>query len=247
MKRFLIVVTALFLLSGCGTVPYRTGPSFETYFDSSKTVSVLPPDMKMYQLTAGNVDEYNVEWSEKSKAIVERRLKEEVERLKGVRPVEFGDVSLNSQAEDILDRQTGMFYTVADSVIVHTYFPEMIIKHKVKNFDYTLGEEVSALKDISPADTYLFCSGKNYIWTAGRATLAAFNFLAAAAVGVPVVIGPGNEYIALSLVDGNSGEIVWFNYQAVPGDMRKPEVVDRVVKRLFRQFPEKWRKEGYDD
>ena len=65
MRRTLwISLTALALLSGCATTPYRANPQFEDRLRTGLTVALVPPDVKVYQITAGEVREQVDEWSE---------------------------------------------------------------------------------------------------------------------------------------------------------------------------------------
>ena len=60
----LTLVLALGLLAGCAIAPYRAHPQFEERSRTIKTVALLPPDVKVYRLTAGGVRELMDEWSE---------------------------------------------------------------------------------------------------------------------------------------------------------------------------------------
>ncbi len=65
MRRTLwISLTALALLSGCATTPYRAHPQLEDRLCGDLRVAVMPPDVKVYQITAGEAHEQMDEWSE---------------------------------------------------------------------------------------------------------------------------------------------------------------------------------------
>jgi hypothetical protein len=41
------------------------------------------------------------------------------------------------------------------------------------------------------------------------------------------------------LVDVKTGDVVWFNYIPMPGDLRNKEVDRKLIKKLFSDFPKK--------
>ena len=99
------------------------------------------------------------------------------------------------------------------------------------------------LKNNADYDAILFCAGKNYIWTKGRISLSLFGILVSAATGVPVIVPAGPEWIAIALVDGRSGDLIWFDYRPMPGDLRKAEVVEKLVKKIFKSLTENPKKQ----
>lgn len=241
MRVFIFLVVVVFTLNGCSTVSYRANSQFHAYFESSKTVAIINPDIKMYQLTAGGVEEYNADWSQNSNRIILERLQEELENLSRTKFVYLQESTLNKNDLQLLDEQKGIFFTVADSILMHTYSPETTFRHKLKKFDYTLGNEIKSLDKLISADTFLFCSAKNYIWTSGRTILATLGILTTLATGVAMVVPAGNEFIAVALVDSISGDIMWFNYIPMPGDLRDETAVDSIITRLFKDFPKELR------
>ncbi|OGX17720.1 MAG: hypothetical protein A2Y00_04560 [Omnitrophica WOR_2 bacterium GWF2_43_52] len=241
MKKIVIIVSLL-LLSGCATT-YRTNSLFENYFDGQKqkTIAMMPPDIKIHRLTAGGVTELVDEWSDAAKKSIISLIQEEVKPFRSLALSPFKTEFLNESEVGFLKEQLGLFNAVSYSIISHTYMPESIFKHKIAHFDYTLGNEIATLGEFSKADAFLFCSGRNYIWTSGRVVLSTFGLLLGAAAGVTIVVPAGPEWLAVSLVDAKTGDVVWFDFIAMPGDLRKEEVDRQHIKRIFSSFPEKWR------
>ncbi|MFA4889821.1 MAG: hypothetical protein WC628_09655 [Candidatus Omnitrophota bacterium] len=239
MKKIYILILTLFV-SGCATT-YRTNPSFANYFDVHKSIAIMPPDMRICRLTAGGVSELVDEWSLDSKTKILELLKEELASSHAMKLTYFKEEKLSQQDKDYFKEEDGLFDTVTYSIIAHTYTPESTFAHKLKNFDYTLGPEVSRLSAISGCDTLLFCSGRNYIWTAGRTALSIFGMLAGAATGVSIIVPAGPEWFAFALVDAKSGDIIWFDHVPFPGDLRNKEIVRKHIKRIASSFPTNWR------
>ncbi|HBG62051.1 MAG: hypothetical protein A2Y03_06630 [Omnitrophica WOR_2 bacterium GWF2_38_59] len=241
MKRKFILILVLFLFTGCAPLTYRTNSAFDTYFKEKKRVLVLSPDMKIYKLTAGGVDQYQEDWSFESNKYMKDEIKSELDSFKTIDFAYLDTNSLGQADKQFIDEQKSIYYTVASSVVVHTYEPALLMKHKLKDFDYTMGIELSEIKNIQDAEVILFVSGRNYIWTAGRASLAFLSGAVGLFTGVYLPVPAGKELLAASLVDVKTGDILWFNYLAMPGDMRMEKTVRRLSKKLFRDFPEEWR------
>jgi hypothetical protein len=236
MKRILIAFVLAFL-SGCATIPhYRVNPAFKGYFGEPKTIAIMPPDVKIHRLTAGGVSELMDGWSQQAESAILKAIKNEMRLLSSTELTLIDDSSLQENSRDFLKEQQGLFNAVAFSIISHTYIPESTFRHKLKNFDYTLGSEISGISEIVECDAILFSSGCNYIWTAGRTSLQFFALLVGAATGVTIIIPAGPEWIMLSLVDAKSGDVIWFDYIAMPGDLRKDIVASRSIAKLFYGF-----------
>lgn len=241
MRKSIGLIFTLVCLTGCTPLTYRTNASFDTYFKAKKKVAVLMPDMKIFKLTAGGVDQYQDDWSANSAFHMEQELRKELATFDSIDFVFLDPTALSDAQRQFVDRERSIFYTVAYSVVTHTYEPEMLFKHKVKAFDYTLGEELSEFNTVENVDAILFVNGRNYIWTAGRASLAFLSVAVSAFTGVYIPVPAGKEWLTASLVDVNSGDVLWFNYLPLPGDMRMEKTVRRLSKRLFRDFPSEWR------
>ncbi|MCA9400601.1 MAG: hypothetical protein KC713_03170 [Candidatus Omnitrophica bacterium] len=243
-SAYCYVLSVFLLLSfqSCAGQPYRTNPRFEQYFQKPKKVSLMPPDVKMYQLTAGGVDEFKQDWTETSEAYIRTAIVNQLnqnESFSDITEIKRPDISASQ--DDFLREQQGLYNAAAKGIVLHTYYPDTIIKARVEEFDYTLGSAFSNIGEINPAETFLFYSARNYIWTAGRVTM----FILAAAVygeNAAYVVPAGEEYINLSLVDAQTGDVIWFNHKPMPGDLRKEKVADKVVKKLFEDFPYKDKK-----
>lgn len=240
MKKILLFV-CLVLVSGCASVHYRAPKSFETYFDTPKTIAVMPPDIKVHQLTAGGVTELMDEWSYDAEKDMLTALREELSEFPGIKLVFIDEKALSQEVRDRLREEEGLYKAVAYSIINHTYNPGSIFRHKLDNFDYTLGPDVSWISSLADADALLFCSGTNYIWTTGRVCMAAFGLLVGAATGVCVIPAAGPEWLSVSLVDIKTGDFIWFDYLPMQGDLREIEINRKLADKLFVSFPKKWR------
>jgi len=226
------------LFSGCSTVNHRISKQFDQYFQAPKRIAVMPLDVKIYQLTAGGVDEYMEESTMQAKKNITEAVYEELGSMPFVHLNAFDEAALSEEKKEYFWEQQGMFKAVAHSIIDHTYVPGTILQSKVENFDYTLGAEAQELGRITQAEALLFCVGRNYIWTAGRTALYIF---ATGMIGqnANAFVPAGNEYFLVSLVDAKTGDVLWFNVVPMPGDLRNEKIDKKLVKWMFKDFPAK--------
>lgn len=195
----------------------------------------MPLDIKMYRLTAGGVDEYVDEWTSQAKTNAQASLDAELKSVSNLAWANLDSESLTEEQKDFLREQEGLFKAIAYSIVQHTYVPETGIKEQKKNFDYTIGEEVSRVMEFAPGDTLLFYSGRNYIWTAGRVMMYLF---ASTVFGqnAMYIVPPGQEWLMVSLVDAKSGDVIWFNYKPMPGDLRNEKSHKSALRSLMKDF-----------
>jgi hypothetical protein len=98
-------------------------------------------------------------------------------------------------------------------------------------FDWSLGSEVADLNPESDERYALFVFYRDYQASGGRVGMAVF----AALLGASVYTGHQGGFA--SLVDLESGKVVWFNnVPLAQGDMRSPEGARRLVEQLFEDL-----------
>lgn len=238
MKKFLFILLAIFT-TGCASVNHRVHDNHPDYFRASKTIVIAEPDVKVYQLSAGGIDQYMQDWSDKAYRNFLSALQEEINSFPLVKSSLMEKTKFAQNELKDLEEQEAMFNAVSSSMITHTYDPMNMIPDKRKHFQYTLGNDFSKLNELTDAEAVLFASGRNYIWTGGRVMMYIF---AAAVFGdsANYIVPVGNEYVLISIVDKQSGDVVWFNYLPIPGDLRNPDVVKKQVKRMFKDFRKTW-------
>jgi hypothetical protein len=240
LRIFIILSLAVLFINGCAGVPVRTNSQYPSYFQTQKYVYIVPSDVKQYKLTAGGVTEEMDEWEEATNEQLLKNVKRVMESSSRIKVTMIDEAPLDMRLKEFLRGQNGLYHAVAQSIILHTYTPCSIFKHKMSNFDYSLGSEINEISDFVSADTLLFIGGKRTYWTGGRIFLAACAMIAGAAVGVSVVPVPVPDWLAVSLVDSNTGDLVWFRYLGQPetaiGDLRETTVVEKSVDLLFKDL-----------
>lgn len=237
-QKLIIHVILLFLIFLTACAPtYRIHPQFYKKIQSVKTVAIMPPNIKVYQLTAGGTTELMPEWTSEAQKSVLQAVEEEISSMDCFVcckpfPTITAQIATNYQGlEDNLKESQDLYEAVNSSIITHTYievFPE-----KVKNFDYSLGSEIQELAQIAEADALLFTWGVDYRATGGRKAL---GVLAAIVAGIRLSMGITS--LSAALVDSTTGSILWYNFKSYESgpDLRKISGAKQLVHTIFKNF-----------
>jgi hypothetical protein len=242
----LTLLVAPCLLSACVTTEtYRVNPRFRQQSERIQTVTVLPADVKVYQIDAGGIREPMEEWCSQAKnnilRAVENQLSTKMRTIVDVLTEELLD-----EKKSHWEETRALYSAVSAMVFLHTYqnpnIPNHYFAEKLKNFDYSLGSDVQSLAP--GASMLLFLEAEDHIWTGGRRALQGLGALLGIAAGVAtgVVIIPymgGGTTIQAALVDSATGDLLWINaVRAGAGtDLRDATSATNMVNDLFKDFP----------
>lgn len=241
MKKILSLLIGIIFLSGCAAIPTRKNSQFTNYFQGEeKSITAVPITIKFYKLTAGGVPEEMDEWDMQSDALFKKTIMEKLDSSTKMKIKFLDENTLSPDLKVFLNEQTGLYRAVSQSIIAHTYMEGSIFPLKLKNFDYTLGSQLSHIRDFISTDTILFISGTTTYWTGGRVFLGVCGVLLGAATGITVLPGDVPDWISVALVDSKTGNIIWFRYMGVPyiqiGDLRNKDIVSKTVDYLFKEL-----------
>lgn len=203
----------------------QLAPGFHARPAGSKLV-IVPPDMELFSISAGGVLEPKADWTESAQkhfkaALVTRRAQ------LGANAVELQDADLDEFAElNALQR------AVAHAVFVHHTGLGMRLPTKNERLDWSLGDAVKPLKAKTGADYALFTWVRDsYASNERKATMIALALLGAISTG-------GEQIGYASLVDLNTGRIVWFNdLRRMTGNLRDEKAANETVESLLKGFP----------
>lgn len=197
----------------------------------STNVLLIEPDIILSELTAGGLEEPRADWTDAAKENVGRKLSETLQKSGDtLLPHQPGGLSPDrlQTHEQILK----LHEIVGQTVLIHKYIPIYALPTKEGCFDWTLGECVTSLKKDTGADYALFVYLRDSYVSPGRAAL----IVAAALFGVGVQGGVQLGFA--SLVDLQTGQIVWFNRLiSGVGDLRTPEAAEKAIQQLLADIP----------
>ena len=227
-KLTLLLIGAL--LAGCTqTKAFLRSESFEPR--PGVTVLLMPPDIELSVLTAGGVLEPRADWTATARLYVTAALDREL-GTKNVHMIQY-EPPIDMPSKDYAYNQfLKLHEAVGGAILMHKYTPRFELPTKKDKFDWSLGQDVEALREGNDAQYGLFIHLRDSYASAGRVV---FIILAAVAgVGVP----GGRQVGFASLVDLETGDIVWFNRLiSSAGDLRNPESARNAVDQLLADLP----------
>lgn len=229
MIRAIYVITLCVFLNGCVTQAIKTTDNLE--WDGSKhKVLLMPMDVVLSELTAGGLLEPKAEWTQQAEQNITDAVNAFFRDERSVRVVATDDWVKEAELPVQLVKLHG---TVGGSIVRHAYIPQLKLPNKGDTFDWSLGTDAQVLRDRYGADYALFLYVRDSYTSAGRAAV----IVVGAILGVG--ISGGQQVAFASLVDLQSGDIVWFNRLARgAGDLRTPDPAKDTVKLILDKFPE---------
>lgn len=195
-----------------------------------RTVVVLPPQIFVYELSAGGVPTRMADWEAVARthlATAATRLATEA-GLFTARPAPV--FAADEQA--LVDTHLGLYERVAQSVFLYGRGEQSAWAHKKQEFDYTLGPGLAFLRERTGADAALVMLGSDFISSDGRKAL----FFAGLALGM--IMPLGQSFLTLGVVDLKTGDVQWMSFDASSRlDTRNPGQVDDLVRTLYQSWP----------
>jgi hypothetical protein len=189
------------------------------------TIAVMPLDIELYSLSAGGIPEPQAEWTAKAHENLSRAFRE-----KPFANIEFISVGDDNDAEiEPLNRLHG---AVGSAIVLHHTLATYALPSKQGKLDWSLGDTCGKLKTKTGAQYALF----SYV----RDSYASGERVAAIVVGLIFGVGlqGGVQTGYASLVDIDTGQIVWFNRLArARGDLRDFKNAQESLNALLEGFP----------
>lgn len=194
-------------------------------------VLLMPPDVELYELTAGGMLEPNAAWTETGRKNVGLGLSAFM-AAREAEPIRYRSEDPRAPYDPAHLQLVKLHGAVGASILLHKYNSGQTLPTKKDRFDWTLGEGAQVLGADYGADYALFVYFRDSFASSGRVAVIAVGLLFG--VGIPA----GRQVGFASLVDLRSGEIVWFNRLASEtGDLRDPARARKDVERILSQIP----------
>lgn len=192
------------------------------------TIAVMQPDIELFSISAGGVQEPKADWTESALKNVQMALHGKAAGL---------DLTVRELSEsdaDDLEEINALHAAVAQSISRHHIFGGIFsLPTKDGKLDWSLGEAVLPLREKSGSDYALFIWMRDsYASTERKVAMVALALLGVGITG-------GFQVGYASLVDLHSGRVLWFN-QLIrgSGDLREAEPANETVTALLKNFPE---------
>jgi hypothetical protein len=209
-----------------GAQSKNLAPGFSVLPKGTKVV-IMPTDIELFSISGGGVLEPKADWTEAASKHFKAALIEKEKNL-GLATAELSE----SDADDVAEVNT-LHAAVARSISLHHFgVSSLKLPTKEGNLDWSMGESVRAIKEKTGADYALFSWVRDSYASSERVA----TMLVLALVGVGVRGGAQTGYA--SLVDLNTGRVLWFNRLArSTGDLREPQKAAETLNALLDQFP----------
>lgn len=224
-----VAAALAFVLAAAGAgaeEPRNLAPGFTALPQNAK-ILLTPIDVELYSISAGGVPEPRADWTSTALANMKKELGRLRERYKGE------TVDLDERAADDFGELLSLHSAVARSINLHHAVGGMwALPTKNGKLDWSFGDALKPLQDKTGARYALF------IWVrdsyASGERVAAMVLMAALGVG----LGGGVQQGYASLVDLETGRVLWFNRLArASGDLREPAKAVETVDALLLGFP----------
>jgi hypothetical protein len=201
-------------------------------------ITVIPLKIELSQVSAGGIAEKMDDWCVQARNNVMAAIEQELRKkpLLNIKP--FSPALLSRSQQTNLDQTCALFEAVSLSIVIHTYSGSgQTFTEKIKDFNYSLGPEVSELND--GVDTILFVLSYENIPTAGKKAVETGKMVLGLLAGVVMPVDVGFTHLSMALVDADQGTLIWYNQYGASGsaDLRNPIKTTTIVQELLRSFP----------
>jgi hypothetical protein len=203
-----------------------------------KRVLLVPPDIRVHEVSAGGQVEKVDEWTQQASRNALAGLRRLATSKQLFELVEAPELS--AQDKTILDQHASLYLLVAGSAEGARRSQIAAWRERAKTFDYTLGTGMSALAERVHADSVLFLVGTDYISSSGRKAMIGFAMVLGALGGAVVVPQANPAVLSVGLADLRTGDLEWFALEIRSGevaDLRNETSVNAMLEAMFKTYP----------
>ena len=202
-------------------------PGF-TSLKASDRLLLMPIDVELYSVSLGGIQEPRADWTAKAQAYMNQAIQAREAQAR------VGVVELSAQQVDDAAELVSLHAAVAQAIALHQFGGSMwALPTKAGKLDWSFGDAMQPLQSASGAQYALFIWVRDSYASAERVAAS----IALAFIGIG--IAPGGAQVGYaSLVDLQSGQVVWFNrLLRAYGDLREPGPARESIDALLVGFP----------
>ncbi|MFQ6005225.1 MAG: hypothetical protein ACE5OQ_06945 [Woeseia sp.] len=216
---------AFVVIAGCASQGVRQIDKLDSISENPRII-LMPPDIKYYLVTAGGIPQPHAEWTDAARINFAGAVRDfAVNRGTDL-------TVLDEESLDDREIQYRKLHAAVGTTLIRNYFGGFKLPTKQDNFDWSLGSGIHEIGQKRDADYAMFVFYRDYQASGGRVLFA----ILAAAYGN--VLPTGQESGFASLVDLESGDIVWFNVVwSGSGELRNADGAAAAVNALFKDIP----------
>lgn len=202
-----------------------------------KKVVVLPINVEVIEVTAGGVKEEVPEWSAAADENVFKSLSAAIKKAPGLTEVKAPD--FRGKTSKMISEHLALYKLVVNTAT------DVGWKHKIRRFDYGIGNGLSKLRKMTGADAAILVYGRDHVSTAGRKTKAVLSYIPIVNIFTGNTPTLGDSFIHVGIVDLKTGDLLWMNseYRDDSSDLRESADTTDIVNTVFEWYPgiEKYR------
>jgi hypothetical protein len=232
LRIFFVAAFSALTLAGCATQTHQQITQLNRVEAKQPRILLMPLNVELSELSAAGLPEVKADWTDAANKFMIAALRDENTK-RNVHMVEFDEDKAPADKRDDIQQLNKLHGVVGQSIMIHQYIQQLALPTKEGKFDWSLGPNARALKELYGADYALFVYVRDSYTSAGR---AAMIFLAAV---FRVHLQGGAQVGFASLVDLDTGNVVWFNRLARPsGDLRTEAAAQETVQTLIAGLPQ---------
>lgn len=233
MRKFRVILATLAMLAlgACAPGHFRAQDALARSSNPAQAprILVMPIDVELSEVSFGGFPVVRADWTRAALATMARGLDRELRDAK-IETVRYAEKDV---ASDTAARVLRLHAAVGESIRAHQYDGAAVLPTKRGTFDWSLGPEVAALREGGNGDYGLFFHVRDSYSSGAR---VAAQVIAAAVFGLSLQGGEQSAFV--SLVDLQTGKIVWFNQlKRETGDLRTDGPALETMKALLEGMP----------
>jgi hypothetical protein len=202
-----------------------------------KKVVVIPASVKVFEVTAGGVEEEVPDWSNEASSNVLKAVSSAFTKKAGMQEITMPRLPAAETA--IVNEHMALYQLVVNTAAGSG------LKHKLRHFDYGIGPGLAALLSKTGADAVVMVYGRDYASTAGRKTKAVLGKIPIVNIFTGGEVALGHSFIHIGLIDLKTGDLLWMNskYDDGSSNLRAYDDAEDMVADIFKWYPgiEKYR------
>ena len=194
----------------------------------------------MFEIGAGGSLEKMAEWEQSAGANIRLSLLNEFAKREHLRVTDFDEGLIPTHLRPTYDETLLLYEKVWKAVLTHAFkwqhadppTQALFFPAKARDFTYSLGQEVAGLAPQS--DALLIIRGFDQRSSGGRKALGVVAGIIGGAGALP---RRGGNMFTASLVDSNTGDILWFSHSLKPHDLRDVEEARQLAADFMIDLP----------
>jgi len=229
-KATAVLILAL-IAAGCTSTVSKRADNMQAdaAIGRGKTVVILKADIELFELQASGMAEPRADWTQSASVNVSQAIQSEL-AARGVKVVQADKAT--GEADARVRQLELLSTTVGNAILQHEISPYGRLPHRARTFDWRIGPGASVLRERYQADYALATVVRDSYATGGRKAVMVVGML----LGVSAPLGSQKAYT--TLVDLNTGKVIWVNYlSSEDGDLREPEPARKAIKALLSGMP----------